>query len=492
MYYPSKQEFIKLAEKGNVIPVYREILADFETPLSAFLKIDEGEYSYLLESVEGGENIARYSFLGSSPSLVITSKGDTITFTRGKKTDTHRAEEDPIEEVRRYMSKFKFVAVKGLPRFCGGIVGYLGYDMVRFMEELPDVNPDELEMPDMQFMLTDTILIFDHVDHKIKIVSNSLIEKDPPSEIYDKACSKIDRIIKRLRAVPPLCNEAAVSSVSGVIESNFTEEQFRGIVERAREYIEAGDIIQTVLSQRFIRRTKAEPFSIYRTLRSINPSPYMYYLKMGKDRIIGSSPEILVRCEDRMVEVRPIAGTRKRGANDEEDSLLEKELLDDPKEKAEHIMLVDLGRNDIGRVCEYSSVEAHEVMSIEKYSHVMHIVSDVTGKLREDSDVFDLIRATFPAGTVTGAPKVRAMEIIDELENKRRGPYAGCVGYISFSGNMDTCITIRTIVMRGDTAYIQAGAGIVLDSVAEKEYQETINKAMAMMKAIESAERGFE
>ena len=492
MYYPSKKEFIKLAEKGNVIPVYREILADFETPLSAFLKIDEGEYSYLLESVEGGENVARYSFLGSSPSLVITSKGDTISFTRGKKTDKHRAEKDPIDEIRRYMSKFKFVSVQGLPRFCGGLVGYFGYDMVRFIEDLPDKNPDDLDMPDMQLMLTDTILIFDHVDHKIKIVSNSLVEKDSPSDTYDKACLKIEKIIKKLQSAGRDHLKTGGSASTGEPGSNFTKDEFCAIVERAKEYIKAGDIIQTVLSQRLEKKTSAGAFSIYRALRSINPSPYMYYLKMGKDRIIGSSPEILVRCEDGEVEVRPIAGTRKRGANEKEDALLEKELLADPKERAEHIMLVDLGRNDIGRVCEYSSVEAREVMTIERYSHVMHIVSDVLGKLREDKDVFDLIRATFPAGTVTGAPKVRAMEIIDELENKRRGPYAGCVGYISFSGNIDTCITIRTIVMRGNTAYIQAGAGIVLDSVPESEHQETLNKAMAMMKAIESAERGFE
>lgn len=493
MYYPSKEEFIALSKKGNVIPVYRELLADFETPLSAFLKIGGEEYSYLLESVEGGERMARYSFLGSRPSLIITSKGSEVTFTRGQKKDVRKADKDPIDEVKRYISKFRFVPVKGLPRFCGGLVGYMGYDMVRFIETLPDENPDEVHMADMHLMLTDTILIFDHVDHKIKVVSNSLVDKDDASLAYDKACSKIDRIVEKLKEASGEMEEVGHAEGSKLeAESNFTKEEFSRIVEEAQEYIKNGDIIQTVLSQRLKKKTTADGFTIYRALRSINPSPYMYYLKLGKNSIIGSSPEILVRCEDGVVEVRPIAGTRPRGVNEDDDARLEKELLADPKERAEHIMLVDLGRNDIGRVCEYSSVEPKEVMRIERYSHVMHIVSDVTGKLREDKDVFDLIRATFPAGTVTGAPKVRAMEIIDELENTRRGPYAGCVGYISFSGNIDTCITIRTIVKLADTAYVQAGAGIVLDSVPENEYQETLNKAMAMLKAIEAAERGLE
>lgn len=492
MYFPSKEEFIKLSKEGNVIPVYRELLADFETPLSAFLKIDGAKYSYLLESVEGGERMARYSFLGSNPSLVITSRGKEVTFTRGEETDTREALGDPIDEIRTYMEKFKFVSVKGLPRFSGGLVGYMGYDMVRFVENIPDENPDELDMPDMQFVLTDTILIFDHVDHKIKVVSNSLVEEDDPALAYDKACKKIDRLVESFSKKVSQPEELNVVEPKGAVESNFTEGEFCEIVEKAKEYIRAGDIIQVVLSQRLKKKTEADGFSIYRALRSINPSPYMYYLRFGDKKIIGSSPEILVRCEEGIVEVRPIAGTRKRGDTDEEDANLETELLADPKERAEHIMLLDLGRNDIGRVCEYSSVKPREVMRIERYSHVMHIVSDVVGKLREDKNIYDLIKATFPAGTVTGAPKVRAMEIIDELENTRRGPYAGCVGYISFSGNVDTCITIRTIVMTDDTAYIQAGAGIVLDSVPENEYQETINKAMAMMKALESAERGLE
>ena len=490
MYYPDKKEFIELSKKGNVIPVYREVLADFETPLSAFRKINEKGISYLLESVEGGENVARYSFLGSNPSLVIESKGNTIRFIRAHKVDEY-ATEDPIEEIKKYMAKFTFVHIKGLPRFCGGLVGYLGYDMVRFMEDIPDKNPSESNLPDMRMVLTDTILIFDHVDHKIKVVSNCLVEKDKPADAYDKACGKIDRIIEDLMKGMPEPEPKPGKALSEV-ESNFSKEDFCGIVEEAKENIRAGEVIQIVLSQRFKRRTKAEPFSIYRALRSINPSPYMFYLNFGRHHLIGSSPEILVRCEEGVVELRPIAGTRRRGKDEEEDRILEKELLADPKERAEHIMLVDLGRNDIGRVCEYSSVRVPELMGVERYSHVMHIVSDVVGKLRKDKDIYDLIRGTFPAGTVTGAPKVRAMELIDEMENTRRGPYAGSVGYISFSGNIDLCITIRTIVMTGDTAYVQAGAGIVLDSVPELEYKETQNKARALIKAIEFAEEGLE
>ncbi len=490
MYYPNKEEFIELSKEGNVIPVYREVLADFETPLSAFRKIDEKGVSYFLESVEGGENMGRYSFLGSDPSLVIESKGNMIRFIRARGADEY-ATEDPVEEIRKYMARFSFVHIKGLPRFCGGLVGYLGYDMVRFMEEIPDKNPSDLDLPDMRMMLTDTILIFDHVDHKIKVVSNCLVEKDEPGDAYDKACGKIDRIIEDLMKGMPDPGPRPGKALSEV-ESNFSEEDFCGIVEEAKENIRAGEVIQIVLSQRFKRRTQADPFSIYRALRSINPSPYMFYLNFGKHHLIGSSPEILVRCEDGMVELRPIAGTRRRGKDEEEDKRLEKELLADPKERAEHIMLVDLGRNDIGRVCEYSSIRVPELMVVERYSHVMHIVSGVVGKLRKDKDIYDLIRGTFPAGTVTGAPKVRAMELIDEMENTRRGPYAGAVGYISFSGNIDLCITIRTIVMTGDTAYVQAGAGIVLDSVPALEYKETQSKARALVKAIEFAEEGLE
>jgi len=492
MYYPNKEEFIKLSKQGNVIPVYREVLADFDTPLSAFMKIGDEKFSYLLESVEGGEHIARYSFLGTDPSLIIQSKDKIIKFIEKSGTREYKTN-DPIEEIKKYMQNFKFVEVSKLPRFCGGLVGFMGYDIIRFIEDIPDKNSDDYKIPDMQFVLTDTIIIFDHVDHKIKVVSNCLIDKDSASEAYDKACKKIDKLVDKLdKNLQRKPREGRISKASKEIKSNFTKEEFYKKVEKAKEYISQGEIIQVVLSQRFLRETDVDGFSIYRALRSINPSPYMYYLKFGDYKIIGSSPEILVRCEDGNVEVRPIAGTRKRGKNPEEDKKMEKELINDPKERAEHIMLVDLGRNDIGRVCEYSTVEPKEIMHIEKYSHVMHIVTNVTGKLRKDKDIFDVIKATFPAGTVTGAPKVRAMEIIDELEDKRRGPYSGSVGYISFSGNIDLCITIRTIVMEGNKAYMQAGAGIVLDSKPESEYVETQNKAKAMIKAIELAEEGLE
>ncbi len=491
MYYPSREKFIELSRSGNVIPVYKEILADFDTPLSAFVKVAKDEYSFLFESVEGGERMARYSFLGNSPSVVISSRGDEVSITKGEEVNTFKCERDPIDEVKRFMRDFNFVPVEGLPRFCGGLVGYIGYDMVRFFENIPDTNPETIGMPEMQLVLTDTILIFDHVDHKIKVVSNAIIEGSA-EEAYDAAIHKIDKLTDQLEQEfkPPDFGEIKKASPDK-IASNFSKEEFAGAVEKVKEYIKQGEIIQLVLSQRFSRETEADSFNIYRALRSINPSPYMYYLKLGEDRIIGSSPEILFRCEDGKVQVRPIAGTRRRGKDQEEDRELEKDLLKDPKERAEHIMLVDLGRNDIGRVCKYGTVKPRELMTIERYSHVMHIVSDVVGRIDENKDIYDLIRGAFPAGTVSGAPKVRAMTLIDEMEKERRGVYAGSVGYISFSGNMDMCISIRTIVMQKTKAYIQAGAGIVLDSIGEKEYEETQNKAKAMIKAIEMAEEGL-
>ncbi|OGW75468.1 MAG: anthranilate synthase component I [Omnitrophica bacterium RBG_13_46_9] len=493
MYYPSKKEFVKLAKKGNLIPVYREVLADFETPLSAFAKIDEGKFSYLLESVVGGERIARYSFLGSTPSLVFMSKCRDITIIEGGKKKVFKTRKDPLEEIKNMMGKFSFVPVKGLPRFCGGLVGYIGYDAVRFFERIPDNNIDDLNLPDSLFVLTDTILIFDHVDHKIKVVSNAFVGKNP-SASYDEAVKKIEGLVRRLSKSEksmPLVRKPRKSGINSSVVSNLTKPQFTRIVERAREYIRSGDIIQVVLSQRFKRGFNCDPFDIYRALRSINPSPYMFYLKFGKLKLIGASPEIMVRCEDRKAELRPIAGTRRRGRDEREDNFMMKDLLSDPKEKAEHIMLVDLGRNDIGRVCRFDTVSVQEFMAVEKYSHVMHIVSDVSGVLKRGKDIFDLVRATFPAGTVAGAPKIRAMEIIDELENVKRGIYAGTVGYFSFSGNLDTCIAIRTILIKGNTAYAQAGAGIVADSRPEREYKETLNKAKAMLKAIQEAERGL-
>ena len=496
VYHPSRKEFAEKAKKGNLIPVYREMLADLETPVSAFMKIDKDSYSFLLESVEGCEKIARYSFLGTNPSIIFKSKGNRIEIIRGKKKESFITEKDPIFEIKNLMKGYRFIPVKGLPRFCGGFVGYIGYDMVRFFEKLPERGLDDLNVEDSIFVLTDTLLIFDHVYKRLKIVSNAHVTGRAESA-YDEAMDKIEKIVHRLKS--PLTvrlSEKGASRKSpyhlkAKVKSNLTPGQFKEMVLKAKEYIKAGDIIQTVLSQRFEMKLNVTPIDVYRALRTINPSPYMFYLKYDDLFLIGSSPEIMVRCEDNNVEVRPIAGTRPRGREAREDERLMKELLSDEKERAEHIMLVDLGRNDVGRVCGYGTVKVPELMTIEQYSHVMHIVSDVVGKLSRGKDIFDVVRAAFPAGTVTGAPKIRAMEIIDELETTRRGPYAGCVGYFSFSGNLDTCITIRTILIKGDRCYVQAGAGIVADSVPEKEYRETINKSKGMLKAIEMAEEGL-
>jgi len=386
------------------------------------------------------------------------------------------------------------VLVKGLPRFHGGAVGFISYDMVRFFEKLPDTTTDDLQMPDCFFMLTDTILVFDHVNHKIKVVSNAHINggKRAIDKAYSAATAKIEEIISALKRPVEYRSTAQGHWDGDKVRSNFTEGEYEKAVYAAKEYIKAGDIVQVVPSQRLSVPVSADGFDIYRALRTINPSPYMYYLKLGELKIAGSSPEVMVRMEDGVVTMRPIAGTARRGATDEEDSELARELLSDPKERAEHVMLVDLGRNDVGRVCEYGSVKVDELMVIEKYSHVMHIVSNVVGKLRKDKDAFDVLRACLPAGTVSGAPKIRAMEIIDELEPSRRGPYAGAVGYFSFSGNADTAIAIRTILIKDGIAHVQAGGGVVADSIPEKEYQETLNKAKACMRAIQLAEEGLE
>jgi anthranilate synthase component 1 len=501
MYYPNFDQFKKLSKKGNVIPVYRELLADLETPVSAFMKIDKSKYSYLLESVEGGEKIARYSFLGNDPSLVLRSKGTELEILQKKGQGFNSSKicspEGPLDKIKQIIKQYKFVTVEGLPRFCGGLVGYMSYDCVRFFEKIPDANRDDLKLYDCVFVLTDTILIFDHVSHKIKIVSNVHIDnpKDAGNskklnQIYKQALKQIDDLAAKLQS-PLKKSKPAKTLNSFEVSSNRTKNDFKKAVNKAKEYIKAGDIIQTVLSQRFSIRINVPSFDIYRSLRIVNPSPYMYYLKLDVLKLIGSSPEIMVRCENNIAEVRPIAGTRKRGRNADEDTKLAQDLLSDPKEIAEHIMLVDLGRNDLGRVCKFGTVKVDEFMAIEKYSHVMHIVSDVQGTLKKGKDDFDVLASTFPAGTVSGAPKIRAMEIIDELENVKRGPYAGCIGYFSFSGNLDTCITIRTIVLKKNIAYVQAGAGIVADSVPEKEYQETVNKARALIKSIEIAQKGL-
>ncbi|MCD5397918.1 anthranilate synthase component I [candidate division NPL-UPA2 bacterium] len=499
-FYPDRKEFRRLAKKGNLIPVYREILADMETPVSAFRKIADEGYSYLLESVEGGEKLGRYSFLGSAPELIFESKGRKVEIRQGRKKKTLAIEgDDPLQALKEVMSRYRPVILKGLPRFPGGAVGYIGYDMVRFFEKLPPKNIDDLSLPDCIFIFSSCLVIFDHINHTIKVVSHAFIENSAAASsrqvdgAYKLAVEKIDKIIHKLRKPIKATLRPRHRKDSGSpLKSNFTRPDFIKRVKKAKDYIRAGDVIQVVLSQRWKQKIKADPLDLYRALRSVNPSPYMYFLKFGDLKIIGSSPEILVRAEKGEVTLRPIAGTRPRGGDEKEDETLSRELLADPKERAEHIMLVDLGRNDLGRVCHYGSVQVNEFMAIEKYSHVMHIVSNVMGKLRRGKNQFDVLRACFPAGTVTGAPKVRAMEIIEELEPTARGPYAGAVGYFSFSGNLDSCITIRTIIVKGDTAYIQAGAGIVADSRPEKEYEETKNKARALLKAMEMAERGLD
>jgi anthranilate synthase component 1 len=473
MYYPTLEEVRRLKKYGNLVPVCRDIQADLETPVSAYLKIARGNYSFLLESVEGGERLARYSFIGTEPLLVLRTRDDKPV--------------DPLNLAETELAQFRPVSVAGLPRFHGGMVGYLSYEVACYFERLPCPGPDPQGLPESIFMLADTLLVFDHVTHKIKVVSHAHLDGDVDTA-YQEATHKIDDLVNRLEQ--PMHYEASKnpSQDESRVSSNVTREEFEAAVSRAKEYISAGDIIQTVLSQRLARRTTANPFAIYRALRSINPSPYMYHLHLGDFHIVGASPELLVRVEDGTVSTHPIAGTRHRGKDVAEDQALEEELRHDEKERAEHIMLVDLGRNDIGRISEPGTVEATQLMDVERYSHVMHLVSHVQGRLRSGLSQFDALRACFPAGTVSGAPKIRAMEIIAELEKEKRGPYAGAVGYFDFSGNLDTAITIRTIVIKDSVAYIQAGAGIVADSVPEREYQESLNKAQALISAIEQAE----
>lgn len=491
-----KELFIEQAKQGNLIPVYKEILADLDTPVTAYLKLNERP-SFLLESVEGGEKWARYSFLGVRPSMIIRSFGERIEIRRGEITESVETN-DPIGYLRQVMSGYRPVESDGLPRFYGGLVGYLGYDMVRFMEELPESQAKGIGMPDMYLMLADTLLIFDGLRQTIKVVCNVHLNGDDPEEAYDFAVGKIDGLIEKLRKPLEYGAGGMVSALEDdepgsepFVSSFGPREKYMAAVEKIKEYIRAGDIFQCVPSQRFQRKSDVNPFDVYRALRVINPSPYMYFIDTGEGEIVGSSPEILVRLEGEDVTLRPIAGTRWRGRDEAEDLALEEDLRADPKERAEHIMLVDLGRNDVGRVAMPGSVKVSDLMVIERYSHVMHMVSNVVGKLRDGLDSFDVLNACFPAGTVSGAPKIRAMEIINELEPTRRGAYAGSVGYFGYSGNMDTCITIRTLIIKDGTVYAQAGGGVVADSVPENEYQETVNKAMSMMRAVEMAERGL-
>jgi anthranilate synthase component 1 len=503
MFSPTLEEFRGLAAQGNLIPVTRRLLADFETPLSAYRKIRGQDESFLFESVEGGEHIGRYSFVGCNPRCIIRQTGNRVeVLENGKVLESHtvgatangaNAVRDGLEVVERVMKKYRPVALPGLPRFTGGAVGFIGYEFIHDVEPIVKRPAgDDLQTPVMYFLLADQLLVFDRVAQTITVLVNSAVDEAASiEEAYENATGEIERLVSLLEQPSdhhPVTVPSEVPSIP--FESNVPRDNFFANVLKAKEYITSGDIIQVVGSQRFSTPVKAAPLDIYRAARSINPSPYMFLMELNGFSLVGASPEIHVRCEDRNVEIRPIAGTRRRGRSVEEDRALEQELLADPKERAEHVMLVDLARNDLGRVCDFGTVRVRDLMIVERYSHVMHIVSDVEGRLSADKTPYDLMRATFPAGTLSGAPKIRAMQIIAELEQTARGPYGGCVGYFSFNGNLDCCITIRTALLKNGKAYVQAGGGWVNDSTPEDEYQETVNKAKAMLKAVALAE-GF-
>ncbi len=495
-YYPEQKKFYELARQSRLVPVYHKIIADLDTPLTLFAKVAaDDEHVFLFESMEGGEKWGRYSFIGYDPIVTFSSKANEveITETHGNGRRKKSTESNPFAALKILVEDFKAHIDDTLPRFCGGAVGFLGYDMVRHIEELPD-SQEKSDMADSSFMVPRIVLVHDSFKQTVTIVYWVDITLSEDLEaLYSQSIGQIEKVVAKLNAPVPssLCRGVNGVDEKHVFSSNMDESEFNQMVERAKEYIVAGDIIQVVLSQRFHTKTQLSPLTLYRALRHINPSPYLFYLKLGDLVQIGSSPEILVRKEGDEIELRPIAGTRKRGATASEDLALEKELLADPKERAEHLMLVDLGRNDVGRVARHGTVEVKDLLKIEKYSHVMHIVSGVNGKIQDGKDQFDVMAACFPAGTVSGAPKIRAMEIIDELETQRRGPYAGAVGYFGFSGNMDFCITIRTFIMRKNDLWIQAGAGIVADSDPESEFEETINKSMGLRRAVELAEKDF-
>ncbi len=503
MHSPNLDEFLKLSAQGNLIPVTRRLLADIETPLSAYRKIRGQGESFLFESVEGGEHLGRYSFVGCNPRAIIKQTGSRVeVIENGKVVEKFgipapgrepcvNCVKDGLEVVERVMKKYRAVAVPGLPRFTGGAVGFIGYEFIHDVEPtVPRPPLDELGTPTMYFLVADQLLIFDRVAQTITVLVNAILEDSAsPAEAYENAVGEIERLVSLLEQPSehhPVTVPREVPAMP--FESNVTKEKFFANVLAAQKYITAGDIIQVVGSQRFSTAVKASPLDIYRATRSINPSPYMFLLELDGFSLVGASPEIHVRCEEGKIELRPIAGTRPRGKTVDEDAALEKELLADPKERAEHVMLVDLARNDLGRVCDYGSVQVKDLMIIERYSHVMHIVSQVEGKLASARTPYDLMRATFPAGTLSGAPKIRAMQIISQLEGTTRGTYGGCVGYFSFNGNLDCCITIRTALIKDGKAYVQAGGGWVNDSTPEAEFQETVNKSKAMLKAVALAE----
>jgi anthranilate synthase component 1 len=498
LYRPTFEEFTELARSASVVPVYRQLVGDTLTPVSAFCKIQEGDWAFLFESVVGGERLGRYSFLGSGPFLRFQSwdrrvRVETLTES-GRINIAEQEHPDPLRLLEEKVAVYRAPHLSGLPRFCGGAVGYAAYDSVRYVERLPHPPQDDRQLPDLCFAFYDRMVIFDHLTKTVAVVAHAHVPSGSEKDLrasYQSACVRVDRLVERLQqgvADLQLTDIAPVGEVHRPYRSNFEPAAFEAAVEKCREYIKAGDIFQVVLSQRLQTETKARPFDIYRTLRVVNPSPFLFYVKAGPLCLVGSSPEIMVRVEGDKVTIRPLAGTRPRGKTEEEDERLAAELIADPKERAEHIMLVDLGRNDIGRVARYGTVQLSDVMTVERYSHVMHLCSTVTGRLQPGKSAFDALRSCLPAGTLSGAPKVRAMEIIDELEPHRRGPYGGAVGYVDFSGNMDTCIALRTLVLKGQTAYLQAGAGIVYDSVPAKEREETLNKARGLLRALEMAE----
>jgi anthranilate synthase component I len=500
---PSFEEFVELtrslADPVGLVPVYRQLIGDTLTPVSAFCKIQEGDWSFLFESVIGGERLGRYSFVGSGPFLRFQAYGSRVQILApppgspaGPATLTELEHSDPLRLLEERLAAYRAPALPGLPRFCGGAVGYAGYDAVRYVERLPHPPRDDRGLPDLSFAFYDRMVIFDHLNKTIAAVAHAHVDPANLRRSYDAACERVDRLVERLHqgvADLQLTDIQPLGEVQVPFRSNFERAAFEAAVERCKEYIYAGDIFQVVLSQRLQTETRARPFDIYRTLRVVNPSPFLFYLKSGPLCLVGSSPEIMVRVEGDKVTIRPLAGTRRRGGSEEEDERLAAELLADPKERAEHIMLVDLGRNDVGRVGRYGTVQLSDEMTVERYSHVMHLCSTVTGRLQPGKTAFDALRSCLPAGTLSGAPKVRAMEIIDELEPHRRGPYGGAVGYVDFSGNMDTCIALRTLVLKGQTAYLQAGAGIVADSIPANEYEETLNKARGLLRALEMAEK---
>src|SRR6516162_5177455 len=495
MYSPGLEEFRRLAGQGNLIPVTRRLLADIETPLSAYRKIRGQGESFLFESVEGGEHLGRFSFVGCSPRAVVQQIGHRVdVIENGKVIESAfvgKDVKDGLVVVERVMKKYRAVSVPGLPRFTGGAVGFIGYEFIHDVEPVvPRPPKDELGTPTMVFLVADQLLIFDRVAQTITVLVNAVLnDAATPEEAYENAVAEIERLVSLLEQ-PSDHHPVSLPDEAPQIpfDSNVPREKFVANVLKAKEYITAGDIIQVVGSQRFSTTVKASPIDVYRAARSVNPSPYMFLLELEGFSLVGASPEIHVRCEEGRVEIRPIAGTRRRGVSAQEDQALEQELLADPKERAEHVMLVDLARNDLGRVCDFGTVRVEDLMIVERYSHVMHIVSQVEGKLSPDKTLYDLMRATFPAGTLSGAPKIRAMQIIAELEQTARGPYGGCVGYFSFNGNLDTCITIRTALLKDGKAYVQAGGGWVNDSEPEAEFQETVNKSMAMRKAVALAE----